>query len=273
MTKKGWVLFCLIAALAVISCVKQKPPVDKNLDKFVQDSTYIFSGVVEKLGSAHMDSVPASDNTAVVKVEHVYTPAEILGDLTGKQVTIQLKENKTITPRSKVAFFTNGWIYGKGIAFIEVGRMKEQQPDKFKTKVAESRQRKADQQLKNRIDRAAVVVVAKVVKTNELKLDKRLPISEHSPHWREAVLQINSIIKGEFQGQELRMIYPGSNDEVWVESPKPEIQKEGIWILQKDQQEKGGPKFRVPGYTALDALDFQTMDQLEKVKRLISKKY
>jgi hypothetical protein len=272
MFKKGLMLLFSIAALTLISCEKPKPPVDKNLDKLIQESTYIFSGAVEKLGAAHMNSVPASDNTAIVKVEHVYTPAEILGDVTGKQVTVQLRQEKAMGAGEKAVFFTNGWIYGKGIAFMEVGRMKEQQPDKFKTRIDQSQQRKADQQLKNRIDRASVVVVAKVVKTNELKLDKRLPISEHSPHWREAVLQISSIIKGDFQGEELRMIYPDSNDEVWADSPKPEPDKEGIWILQKDQQEKGGPKFRVPGYTALGPLDLQPVEQLEKVKQLISSK-
>ena len=114
--------------------------------------------------------------------------------------------------------------------------------------------------------------MAKVVKTNELKLDKRLPISEHNPHWQESVLQISSIKKGEFQGRELRMLFPSSNDEVWMKSPKPKLQEEGIWILQKDQQEKGGSKFQVPGYTALDALDFQPMDQLDRVQRLIGEK-
>ncbi len=219
-----------------------------------------------------MDSVPANNNTAVIKVVHVYTPADILGDLTGKQVTVQLQEGNAMASGDKAVFFTNGWIYGKGIAFKEVGRMKEEQPDKFKPRVAKSLQRKADQRLKDRIDRANVVVIAKVVKTNELNLDKPLPISEHSPHWWEAVLQINSIIKGEFQGEALRMLFPSSDDEVWMESPKPKLQEQGIWILQKDQQEKGGPKFRVPGYTALDSLDFQPMDQLDRVQRLIGKK-
>lgn len=271
MVKKRLVLFWIIAALAVGACEKIPPPDDKNLDKLVQDSTYIFSGAVEKLGVAHMDSVPVNENTAVVKVDHIYTPADILGDLTGKQVTVQLQQGKAMDSGDKAVFFTNGWIYGKGIAFMEVGRMKQDQPDKFKPRVTESLQRKADQQLKDRINRANIVVVAKVVKTNELQLDKRLPISEHNPHWWEAVLQISSIKTGEFQGQELRILFPSSNDEVWMKSPKPKLQEEGIWILQKDQQEKGGSKFQVPGYTALDALDFQPMDQLDRVQRLIGK--
>ncbi|MCI0504765.1 MAG: hypothetical protein L0Z73_01505 [Gammaproteobacteria bacterium] len=272
MVNKRWVLFCILAALTVSACEKKPPPEDKVLDKLVQDSTYIFSGAVEKSGAAHMESVPVNDKTAVVKISRVYTPSDVLGDLTGKEVTIQLQQDPSTGPGETTVFFTNGWIYGKGIAFMEVGRMKEDQPDKFKSRVDSSLQRKADQQLKDRIDRAAIVAVAKVVKTDELKLDQRLPISEHNPQWREAVLQISSIVKGELQGEELRMIYPESNDEVWIASPKPKVEAEGIWILQKDQQEKGGPKFRVPGYTALDALDFQPKDQLDRVKRLTAKK-
>lgn len=272
MVKKILVLLWLITFLSFTACEDKKPPPDKNLDMLIQASTYIFAGTVEKLGSAHISSVPANDNTSVVKVEYVYTPADILDDLTGKQVTVQLKETQTISSGNRAIFFTNGWIYGKGIALTEVGHMKEEQPDKFKPRVAQSLQRKADNQLKKRIDRASLIVVAKVVKTHEAKLDKRLPISEHNPHWWEAVLQISAVKKGEFQGNELSMLFPSSNDEVWIDSPKPELHKEGIWILQKDQQEKGAPKFRVPGYTALDALDLQTMDQMDRVQRLIGKK-
>ena len=272
MVRKRWILVWIIATLSVFACEKKPPPEDKELDRLIQNSTYIFSGAVEKLGAAHMDSVPTDDNTAVVTIIQVYTPADILGDLSGKQVTVQLKPGTPIRAGEKAVFFTNGWIYGKGVAFMEVGRMKEEPADKFKTRVADSLQRKVDQQLKSRIDRANVVVVAKVVKTDELKLEKPQPISEHNPQWHEAVLQISSIVKGEFQGQELRMNYPGSDDEAWLESPKPKLEEEGIWILQKDQQEKGGAKFRVPGYTALDALDFQPKDQLDRVKRLIGKK-
>lgn len=272
MIKIRLILICIITVLAVGACGKKPPPDDENLDKLVQDSTYIFSGVVEKIGEAHMDSVPVNNNTAVIKVVYIYTPADILGDLTGRQVTVQLQQDKAMATGDTGVFFTKGWIYGKGIALMEVGRMKEEQPDTFKPRIAQSLQRKADQQLKDRIDRANVVVLAKVIKTNELKLKKPLPISEHNPHWWEAVLQISSIKKGDFQDQELRMLFPSSNDEVWMASPKPKLEEEGIWILQKDQQEKGGPKFQVPGYTALDVLDFQPMNQLDRVQRLIGTK-
>jgi hypothetical protein len=272
MAGKRWILLWIITTVTVIACEKTPPPEDKNLDRLVQQSTYIFSGAVEKPGAATMESVPVNDNTAIVKISQVYTPADILGDLTGRQVTVQLKQGTPMGTGEKAVFFTNGWIYGKSIAFMEVGRMKEDQGDKLKTTVDESLQRKADQQLKARLDRATLVVLAKIVKTDALKLEKPLPISEHNPDWRQAVLQINSVLKGEHQGQELTIIYPGSGDEAWMASPKPKPEQQGIWILQKDQQEKGGPKFNIPGYTALDALDFQPMDQVDRVKRLIGTK-
>jgi hypothetical protein len=34
-------------------------------------------------------------------------------------------------------------------------------------------------------------------------------------------------------------------------------------VLQRDQQEKGSPMMRLPGYTALDPLDFRLKEQLD----------
>jgi hypothetical protein len=264
--------FFLSASLLITSC--QQPLLDQQqIDMLlVQRSTYIFSGTVQKLGAAHMASVPVNDNTAVVKVEHVYTPTDILGDLTNKEVTIQLKEDKTIGPGEQAIFFTNGWIYGDGVALTEVGRLKVEDPEKFKKEIAELLKQKEDQKLTERLNRASVVVVAKVKGTRVLKVKRRLPITEHSPDWWEATMQIISVEKGDVRGQDLVMLFPSSKDEVWIDSPRPQSGQEGVWILQKDQQEKGPLKHRLPGYTALDPLDFQPVDQLEKVRRLLSKK-
>jgi len=266
------VLCWIMVALAVCACEKPVPPDNSGLDRLVAESSYVFSGVVDKLGAANMASVPADERTAVVTVNQVYTPSDLLGDLTGKQVTVQFNQGAGMAPGEKAVFFVNGWVYGNGIAFLEVGRMAEEQPEQLKPRVDAALSRKADQRSQDRIDRASLVVVAKVATTHAFQLEKRLPIGEHNPHWQQAVLRVSSVLKGEVKGTELRMLFPGSNDEVWIAAPKPTPDEEGIWILQRDQKEKGGSKYQLPGLTALDALDFQPMDQLERVKTFIDQK-
>ncbi len=191
--QRNLVKLWIIAGLLIASC-KVMPPEEQKIDKLVQGSTYIFSGTVQKLGAAHMASVPVSDNTAIVKVDdHVYTAVDVLGDLTNKEVTVQLKEIKTIDTGWQAIFFTNGWIYGSGVALVEFGRLKVEDPEKFTMKVAESLKRKEEQKLKKRLDSASVVVVSKIKETKPLNLDHRLPITEHSPDWWEAIMQITSV--------------------------------------------------------------------------------
>jgi len=57
---------------------------------------------------------------------------------------------------------------------------------------------------------------------------------------------------------------------MWIDSPKFKPGDTGVWILQRNQQEKGFPKMRVAGLTALDPLDFQPSAALPHLRELVA---
>jgi hypothetical protein len=58
---------------------------------------------------------------------------------------------------------------------------------------------------------------------------------------------------------------------MWIDAPKFPEGQYGIWILQRNQQEKGWANMRLAGYTALDPLDFQPASQVDRIRALVKR--
>jgi hypothetical protein len=61
------------------------------------------------------------------------------------------------------------------------------------------------------------------------------PVSEHDPKWKEAVISVQAIEKGEPGQKEVVVVFPGSDDIMWSRAPKFRKGDAGTWILHKDQ--------------------------------------
>ena len=72
--------------------------------------------------------------------------------------------------------------------------------------------------------------------------------------------QVMDRVKGESDQKTIPLFYPNSTDVKWYKSPKFRVSQEGIWILRRKE---------IGEYTALDPLDFQRTDQLERIRRLL----
>src|SRR5262249_43281875 len=128
----------------------------------------------------------------------------------------------------------------------------------------------SDRKLQERIARAEIVIVGKVAKTEPVPgTEQRHVETEHDPDWWIAHVDVASVEMGKISEQIVRVMFANSRDEMWIDSPKFRPGQAGVWILQRNQTERGGPVLRLPGLTALDALDFQPPEQLERVRRLI----
>lgn len=89
----------------------------------------------------------------------------------------------------------------------------------------------------------------------------RGPITEHDPDWQEAIIRVESWIKGVQANQDIVVRFPGSLDVAWYEAPKLKVGQEGTFFLRKDKI-TGLPKailgnYEVDAYTALNAEDFR----------------
>jgi hypothetical protein len=241
-----------------------------NIEKWLRQSQWVIRGTVEKLHAATLRSVPASDHTAVVKVDEILHGPKQFADHRGRQITMYSNDPQGLTPGKQAIFFTQSWLYGESLAVKEVGRLEEGTPTAMEQAITEADHRIADDRLQERIVRAELVIVGKVVKTQPASFPGRRRVeTEHDPDWWEASIEVQSVELGIFLKSIVAILFARSMDELWIDSPKCQVEQQGIWILQRDQKEKGWPVLRMPGLTALDPLDFQPKEQLERVRRLI----
>src|SRR5205085_8051235 len=107
-----------------------------------------------------------------------------------------------------------------------------------------------------------VVVVGKVIGTTPVQVLDPATMTEHSPMWSEAIIQVTNIEKGSLPSNEVVVLYPESRDVMWYRAPKFQAGQEGVWILRWQQIEGMNRE----GFTALDPLDFQSTQALEHIR-------
>jgi hypothetical protein len=242
---------------------------DRRLENLLPSAGLVFVGTIRRLAAATMPGVPVSDRTAVVRIDEILRAPRVLGERAGTDVTVLLARVSGTRVEQQAVFFTTSWMYGSGLAVAEVGRMEPE--GGLRRRIADAEARVAERALRERLARASLVVTGKVARTQPAEQRSRM-VSEHDPDWWEAVVEVESLEKGRLPAPRMSVLFPNSTDELWIDSPKFRVGQNGIWILQKNQQERGAPVFRVPGYTALDPLDFHPREQRDRIRSLIRKR-
>jgi hypothetical protein len=106
------------------------------------------------------------------------------------------------------------------------------------------------------------------------------PISEHTPHWREAQIEIDDVHKGEHKSNTVMIRFPASTDVRWYKAPKFEPGHQGFFMLRKHSDPKAPTKglrkaakksaeSTTEHFTALHPADFQPYTQPGGVRRII----
>ncbi len=133
-----------------------------------------------------------------------------------------------------------------------------------------------DAQLRQRIEAAEMVIVGRVAAVGSATMEALGappgPISEHNPNWREAVIDVETAIKGAQAGQRVVVRFPASLDVAWYDTPKFSEGQEGTFILQRDQVSGTATALlagsEVAAYTALNSLDVLPRQEAERVRAL-----
>jgi len=252
--------------------------VNATVEDMAGQSRFSFRGTVQKLGAVTMPQVPVTDRTVVVRVEEVLHAPEALGNWTGKEITVLLSEGEQVHEGEQVIFFTNGWLYGASIAVQSIGHRP--------VEVSHPAEVLADRDLRAHVDDADLVVTGQVTAV-------RLPVapagralagplpgrrfSEHDAQWREAVVQIESVDKGNHPAQEVIVHFPASTDVAWYRAPKLQAGHEGVFLLHRHEvgeptparetaTPSAAPPAPIEAYTVLHPLDFQPKDKLEQIR-------
>jgi hypothetical protein len=232
-----------------------------DLTELVRESNVIVGATVVRLRASNVSGVPASDHTMIVKVGRVYEAPRSIAGLAGTEMTVLVNDPSALRVGDQFVLFARTWLAGDHVAVQEVGRLPGAGAADLSNRISAARRAAADQDLRARLTAADVVVRGRVTAVRPAPLDPARGVSEHDPFWQEAVIRVSAVLKGDPSLQEVVVLFPGSRDIAWVNTPRFRVGQEGIWILGKDA--------RANGFTALDPLDFQAASELTRVRRLL----
>jgi hypothetical protein len=271
------------------------------------DVTFLFKGTIREVKAATMAEVPVDKNTVTAMVDQVLEAPANLAKLGGHRVTIRLSGRTKVAVGDELIFHSHGWIFGPSVAVIS---MKEERIKETRTHTAllsrggDPVAHRQNRRVKQRFSNADVVVSGRVTMirippeaTSATRAASRAasaadtpepmgPISEHTPHWREAHIEIDDVHKGEHNSSTVLIRFPASKDVRWYKAPKFEPGHQGFFMLRKhtSTEPKAAPtKGRrkaakkkaattAEHFTALHPADFQPYTQPGGVRRIIESK-
>jgi hypothetical protein len=253
----------------------------------VQQSTIIFAGTVAQLAATSFADVPKSEQTIVVRIDSVLKKPPAVSLKKGDNVTVEVKDPSAFQLGMEVTFYTDGWMFGSGVAVKELshtigppGGKSGETVRADEKALGQIEQQISDQELKHRVASADFVVIGRITEVRKWTAPEvaSVPhrVTEHDPDWHDAVIKIESVLKGpKPRKNKLVVRFPQCNDVAWAHSPKFEKNEQGIFFLKKDEI-SGAPVAlldgaRVNAYTCLSPGDWLPKSEEARVRSLLKK--
>jgi hypothetical protein len=241
-----------------------------QIDALVEKSTITFLGTVQRLSASTVPTYRVTSHTVVVQVNRMLKTYSAVGDLTGKNITVELTQSPGMKVGQQAIFFTTGMVYSDSIVVEEVGRLDAPKDaaanEELIAEVLVSQKGRPDRHLLSRMRTADVVAAGRVLSVRKVPRPAGQRISEHDPDWHEAVIEVQSVESGPPMKQAV-LLFPASGDVRWRNAPKFSVGQEGVWILHQHQF----AELRTPGYVALEPGDFHPKEQREHIRALIKR--
>lgn len=238
-------LKCLVGA-SVIFCLCGTSPTSAQ-----SDAPIIFTARVKQIGAVSFADVPQSDRTVTATVTAVGRKPDAIALAPGDEVTIEMLDPKSIELGRTYVFSATGWIFGAKLAVRELSH----------TPAAVGRrglQLSADDtRLRSQVQSADSVVVGQVTEIRNAPVSagpgSNMPISEHEPQWKEAVIKVSTTIKGTATPGQVVVRFPASNDVAYRDAPKFTVGQSGTFLLHN--------------LSAVNAVDVGPSPTFEMIKR------
>ena len=248
---------------AVLGFFLQTPFTD-----LTRHASIIFSGRVEKPQSATA-GLPASGDTAIVRVDEVLFQPATLKRLEKQSVTVRFKKGEMPSGGQQAVFFTTFYAGGKSIGLDAAGVVRDLAPADARAALAKARDAILDEDIAARLKTSPLVVAGTVRAVK--KLEVREWISEHDPEWAAAEVAVETSLKGTLKTATI--YFASSPDALYAHWAKL---KEGTRVIVIAQQ--SDPRLRIAfersrlkpeGPFVVDRADVQPAAELERVRRLI----
>lgn len=233
----------LLAALGWAGPGRAQGPTADSLKELTKAADLVFRGTVLKPGAANLEIVEPTGKTAVVRVEETLSSSGTLDDFTGKEITVFLRDAGSVKAGEQSVFFTTVALLGETLGVVEVGR---RGPEDLRAQVATARRQNLAEGLRTRMAASDLAVSGRVVSLGTTaKAAGGGVITEHDPQWREAVVEVRSVLHGQLVEKTVSVWFPASHDVMWAHAPKLEAGREGVWLLHRHEAEGRGPVWAV----------------------------
>jgi len=270
--------------LALCGCTNAASPQAANDQAaLMKKSSIVFFGTVSQLAATSFADVPKSAQTIVVHVDTILKKPAAVSLKKGDNVTVEVKDASGFQEGTQATFFTDGWIFGSGVAVKELGHVPGLAGEPVQAGSAGAKaqgqapEQLNDQELRDRMKASDFVVVGRVTDVRKWNVPKPksgapLHVTEHDPDWQEAVVEVQSVLKGgKVKGNKVVVRFPSRNDVAWVHSPKFTKNQKGIFCLNRDQT-TGVPTTKTGGqqaYTCLEHGDALPLSEEARVRALL----
>jgi hypothetical protein len=245
----------------------------ETLRTWVNSSSFVFQGKVNKVGESNLDGVDPNERMITVKIGKVVIAPRILGDLTGQTVTVFLQSPKGMREGQQVTLFAAPWHYGNNLGLIEVGRT-DLTAGEVQQSTIDERLRQLDEQLEERVRSAEIIVSGSVISTQPSELTEGLPGMEEGVEWNQAQIRIETMEKGDAPA-DLRILFPKGGDREFGPVPKYNVGHKGVWLLRsaaefdEGQEQESHLTEREEKLIAQDPLDFHAISALPRIQALL----
>lgn len=266
----NWLIWAVAIFLLEATAFSQGTTADTAAKSSAQ---VVFSGTIKQIGAVSFQQVPKSSTTIVVQVDSVLRKPSSIALKKGDNVTVDVKEVGNLHEGQQETFYATPWILGSGVALKEVAS-EAAAAAAVALEAPEAQRNQA--QLAKEIQSVDAVIVGRVTSVNPINaaLFAAGPsrVSEHNPDWQEAVIQVQSALKGP-NTKQVVIRFPGSPDVAWANSPKFHVGQQGTFLLKADQATGLGAAMvigkPVTTYTALKPTDVLSTADAQRIKQLL----
>jgi hypothetical protein len=225
------------------------------------DPTFVFVGTVVEAESSTLAQLAASSETYAVQVDEVLLQMGTFGDQGGRRVTVVVAGDR-LEAGGRYLFHTQPFMFGDSVA---VRALEVESAARQDAKVAEEMFSSFElEAVRRRVEQAGTVVSGMVTSVREVE---QPPMeSEHLPDLRQAVVRIESVLKGAVAGEEISFVFAASRDVQYIDAPKFEEGDTGIFMLNAGTQRAATMRLAIEQFTLFDAQDFQPAEMLEAIR-------
>ncbi len=219
-------------------------------EQLIRRARFVFHGTVQQEQGGAVPGMPGA-RAAVVRVDQIVQGPDKLNTFEGREVTVILQRDERVKAGERCVFYTNGAYVGDTLAVESIGHLALPPQAIGVRALARPAAVLQRRDLENRIGSADMVVVGRVSSVRVppspqaagmralaagpggAAPQRRRPISEHDPDWREAVIDVDHVEMGAGKRKQVVVKFPASQDVRWHRAPKFTPGQEGVFILHR----------------------------------------